>query len=275
MKLLTCSLLFLGLVGAIATEDETIEIGPRKKCRFELSDQQQLKISGARTFSPNDVEFDEERYSERTANQDVYLWPSLSEREREVIKDAFYQIARRTCIKYHADRWESDRPYVVIRKSKKFSGYTDNKVEDVAQRSILYLTEKALNEPNFNNSRGMIMDQLLRFMGYHEEYLRPDAISYIQPVGQVKTKRKPNFSPEQLNFPFDPESITVPAAARNWFDMTIYCPARKKSEIGAGQRTGLLTRWDAVKLNSMYCPDRVGYADLRKGPCVVPRKRAD
>ncbi|KAI6216454.1 Metalloendopeptidase [Aphelenchoides fujianensis] len=238
-------------------------------------------IFGARTFSPDDVDFDEERYSERTAHQDVYLWPSLSGHEKTVIRDAFHQIRRRTCINfneldykpwYHADRWEADKPYVVIRKSKKFTGYTDNKVEDVAQRSILYLTERALNEANFNNSRGIVMDQLLRFMGFHEEFLRPDAISYLRPLDHVHLKRRPNFSPEQLNWPFDPESITIPSAARRWFELTVYCPARRQSEIGAGQRTGLLTRWDAVKLNSMYCPRRVGYADPRKGPCVVHRR---
>jgi hypothetical protein len=85
-------------------------------------------------------------------------------------------------------------------------------------------------------------------------------------------KPPPNFSPEQLNWPFDPESVSMPSAARNWYDLTVYCPARNKTDIGAGQRAGLLTRWDAVKLNSMYCPDKVGFADPKKGPCVLHRK---
>lgn len=36
----------------------------------------------------------------RTSHQDVYLWPSLNEHEKTVIRDAFYQISRRTCIKF-------------------------------------------------------------------------------------------------------------------------------------------------------------------------------
>ncbi|KAI6183676.1 Metalloendopeptidase [Aphelenchoides bicaudatus] len=255
-KCLSFVILFVNLTLAEDVEKEN-ESKVKKRCR----------ISGARTFSPNDIDDFEERYTQRTAHQDVYLWPSLTEQEKTVIRDAFYQIARRTCIKfneldykpwYHSDRWEYDRPYVVIRKSKKFTGYTDNRVEDVAQRSLLYLTDTALNGANFNHSRGLVMNQLLRFMGYREEYLRPDAVSYLRAVHDLPPKPTPNFSPEQLNWPFDPESISIPSPARLWFDLTVYCTARQRSEIGAGQRAGLLTRWDAVKLNSMYCPQK-GY----------------
>ncbi|CAD5210520.1 unnamed protein product [Bursaphelenchus okinawaensis] len=239
-------------------------------------------LGGSRTFSPNSVDDDDTQYSKRTAHQDAYLWPSLSDRDKNVIRDAFHQISRRTCIKfeeleykpwYHADRWQEDKPYVVIKKSKKFSGYTDNNIEDVTQRSLIYLSEKALNEPNFNNSRGMVMEQLLRYMGYREEYLRPDAASYIQPQKKIKIKKAiPSYSEEQLQWPFDPESITIPSQARNWYGLTLYCNGRENKDIGNGQRAGLLTRWDAVKLNSMYCPHRVGFADPTRGPCVVKRK---
>nr|CAD2175654.1 unnamed protein product [Meloidogyne enterolobii] len=200
----------------------------------------------------------------------------------------FIQIHRRTCIRfseldykpwYHAERWAEGKPYIVIRKSKKFSGYSDNNIEDVNRRSLIYLSEQSLNSQNVNNSRGMVMEQLLKFMGYREEFLRPDAPSYIQLITdnnskntQQLLKNSPKFSNEQLMWPFDPESITIPSTAREWFQLTIYCQARRNSDIGAGQRAGLLTRWDAVKLNSMYCPQAVGYADPRMGPCVVPRK---
>lgn len=127
----------------------------------------------------------------------------------------------------------------------------------------------------------MVMDQLLRFMGFREEYLRPDAPSYIQPtdtsaadVNSLVNRAQPLYSNEQLQWPFDPESITVPVRAREEFQLTLYCKTRTNKDIGAGQRVGLLTRWDAVKLNSMYCPKQVGYADPRMGPCVAARKRA-
>jgi hypothetical protein len=37
--------------------------------------------------------------------------------------------------------------------------------QKVAQRSLLYLAEKSLNHASYNMSRGMVMDQLLKFMG--------------------------------------------------------------------------------------------------------------
>ncbi|KAF7640263.1 Astacin domain-containing protein, partial [Meloidogyne graminicola] len=236
----------------------------------QLDDQQKLKKQNIGT-------------SIRPASHDVYLWPSMTEHEKTIIRNAFFQIHRRTCIKfnelnykpwYHAERWTEGKPYVVIRKSKKFSGYSDNNIEDVNRRSLIYLSEQSLNIQNINNSRGMVMEQLLKFMGYREEFLRPDAPSYIQPIISDNSipKNTPKFSNEQLIWPFDPESITIPSIAREWFQLTIYCQARRNADIGAGQRTGLLTRWDAVKLNSMYCPQSVGYADPRMGPCVVPRK---
>uniref|UniRef100_A0A915N530 Uncharacterized protein n=1 Tax=Meloidogyne javanica TaxID=6303 RepID=A0A915N530_MELJA len=209
----------------------------------------------------------------RPASHDVYLWPSMTEHEK-----TFIQIHRRTCIRfseldykpwYHAERWAEGKPYIVIRKSKKFSGYSDNNIEDVNRRSLIYLSEQSLNSQNVNNSRGMVMEQLLKFMGYREEFLRPDAPSYIQLITdnnskntQQLLKNSPKFSNEQLMY----------LIKKEWFQLTIYCQARRNSDIGAGQRAGLLTRWDAVKLNSMYCPQAVGYADPRMGPCVVPRK---
>ncbi|KAL3096058.1 hypothetical protein niasHS_005817 [Heterodera schachtii] len=223
----------------------------------------------------------------RTAKQDVYLWPTLSDHEKLIIRDAFHQIHRRSCIRfnelnykpwYHHERWSEGRPYVVIRKSKKFFGYSDNKIEEVNKRSLIYLSEKSLNVENVgNSSRGMVMEQLLKFMGFREEFLRPDAPSYLKPIpasGRPSPpSTQPKFSNEQLMWPFDPESISMPALAREWFKLTIYCQARQDADIGAGQRSGILTRWDAIKLNSMYCPKQVGYADPRMGPCVVPRKK--
>ncbi|KAI3415600.1 hypothetical protein GPALN_005202 [Globodera pallida] len=223
----------------------------------------------------------------RMAKQDVYLWPTLSDREKLIIRDAFRQIHRRSCISfnelnykpwYHHERWSEGKPYVVIRKSKKFFGYSDNKIEDVNRRSLIYLSEKSLGPQNAGNtSRGMVMEQLLKFMGYREEFLRPDAPSYLKPTpGNTRPPpptEQPKFSNEQLMWPFDPESITMPAIAGEWFKLTIYCQARHDSDIGAGQRSGILTRWDAIKLNTMYCPQKVGYADPRMGPCVVPRKK--
>ncbi|KAI1706025.1 astacin (Peptidase family m12A) domain-containing protein [Ditylenchus destructor] len=250
------------------------------------------RISASPTFvSNNEIE---EEHSEpqpapatsfRTAQHDVYLWPSLTDQEKTVIRQAFHQIARRTCIRfneldykpwYHASRWEEGKPYVVIRKSNKFAGYTDNIVEDVNRRSLIYLTDAALNSNEGNSSRGMVMEQLLRFMGYREEHLRPDAPSYLQAHDPASNALQQNpatrYSNEQLQWPFDPESVTIPASLRHTHHLTIYCQARNDGDIGAGQRTGLLTRWDAVKLNSMYCPHQVGYADPRLGPCVLPRK---
>lgn len=53
----------------------------------------------------------------------------------------------------------------------------------------------------------------------------------------------PNFLSAQLKWPFDPESVSVPAQARDWYELTIYCPARVNNNIGAGQRAGLLTKY--------------------------------
>lgn len=60
--------------------------------------------------------------------------------------------------------------------------YSDNKIEGVATRSILYLSARALDYPAHNQSRGMVIAQLLRFLGFQPEHLRPDAPSYIQPT---------------------------------------------------------------------------------------------
>ncbi|KAL3087958.1 hypothetical protein niasHT_022032 [Heterodera trifolii] len=223
----------------------------------------------------------------RASNHDVYLWPSLDDREKELIRSAFEQIHRRTCLRfneldykpwYHAERWSEGKPYILIRKSKKFSGYSDNNIENVNRRSLIYLSEKSFStEHNVNTSRGLIMEQLVKFMGFREEFLRADASSYIQPINANKRPPGPSsppvFSNEQLMWPFDPESITIPATAREWFKLSVYCKGRQNSDIGAAQRAGILTRWDAVKLNSMFCPDQVGNADPRMGPCVVPRKQ--
>ncbi|VDM76727.1 unnamed protein product [Strongylus vulgaris] len=184
----------------------------------------------------------------RKPTQKVYFWPSLTERERGILRDAFFQIGRRTCIKFeeqeykpwfHADRWIGDQPYVLIRKSKKYAAYSDNAIEGLVDRTILYIAEGAFQMGTHNHSRGAVMDQLVRFMGMKKEMYRPDAASYIQPIA---------------------------------YRLTQYCPARNDVDIGAGQRVGLLTKWDTIKLNTMYCPERVN-ADPQRGPCVVPRAK--
>lgn len=87
-----------------------------------------------------------------------------------------------------------------------------------------------------------------------------------------KSQELPEFISKQLEWPFDPESVTVPFDASTNHQLTPVCHARKNKNLGAGQRVGLLTRWDAVKINSMYCPTQIGYADPNKGPCITERK---
>ncbi|VDL81006.1 unnamed protein product [Nippostrongylus brasiliensis] len=202
--------------------------------------------------------------------QKVYFWPSLNDAEKAILRDAFFQIGRRTCVKFleqeykpwfHADRWESGQPYVLIRKSKKYAAYSDNSLEGLVDRTILYISESAFQMNSFNHSRGAVMDQLVRFMGMKKEMYRPDAASYIQPFAPVPLVRQPVYQPAQLMWPFDPESITIPLWARDKYRLTQYCPARNDVDIGAGQR-----------LNSMYCPELV-HADPQRGPCVVPRPK--
>lgn len=80
-----------------------------------------------------------------------------------------------------------------------FLAYVDKKIEDITNRSLIYLSDGALNHKDFNTSRGMVMAQLLDFMGmvmltinssfltlgYKEELLRPDAFNYILPIKLV------------------------------------------------------------------------------------------
>uniref|UniRef100_A0A915EDT0 Metalloendopeptidase n=1 Tax=Ditylenchus dipsaci TaxID=166011 RepID=A0A915EDT0_9BILA len=212
------------------------------------------KAAGSPTFvSDNNIEDEHEQTgptasSFRVAQQDVYLWPSLTEPEKTVIRQSFQQIARRTCIKfnelaykpwYDASRWEENKPYVVIRKSNKFAGYSDNIIEDVNKRSLLYITDTALNNMEMgNSSRGMVMAQLLRFMGYREEHLRPDAASYLQPNvpgAHLTPQPMAQYSNEQLQWPFDPESVTIPSSVRKSHHLTIYCQARNDGDIGLGR----------------------------------------
>ncbi|GMT13748.1 hypothetical protein PFISCL1PPCAC_5045 [Pristionchus fissidentatus] len=244
------------------------------------------KASGTKlqAFVNNDVNSimgDPERNTVRHANQLVYFWPSLSEFEQSVLRDSFSQISRRSCIKfeeqpwqpwYHADRWEPERPYVIIRKSRQYAAYTDNNLEGQVSRTILYISQNAFEQHSYNQSRGAVMDQLVRYMGLRKELLRPDAASYAQEKNVGHAPPTPRFHPAQLSWPFDPESITVPLSARKTHYLTEYCPGRNDADIGAGQRVGLLTRWDSIKINSMYCPQLVE-ADPRRGPCVVPRKK--
>ena len=66
----------------------------------------------------------------RKQSQDIYFWPNFKDGEKKIMRDAFQQIQRRTCLRfneldykpwYHADRW-TEKPYVIIRKSKTFTG---------------------------------------------------------------------------------------------------------------------------------------------------------
>ncbi|CAD6199149.1 unnamed protein product, partial [Caenorhabditis auriculariae] len=158
--------------------------------------------------------------------------------------------------------------HVLIRKSGKFAAYSDATVEGVVDRTILYIAQASFVPTNFNHSRGIVMNQLVRFMGLKSELYRPDASSYVQAVADVPLVSQPGFNPLQLQWPFDPESITIPLWAREKYRLTQYCPARNDADIGAGQRVGLLTKWDTVKLNTMYCPERTIEADPTRGPCV-------
>ncbi|CAJ0963617.1 unnamed protein product, partial [Mesorhabditis belari] len=244
---------------------------------------QKPKAQAANTFWGNEIDAPDSNQVIRRAHQDVYFWPSLTAYERELLRDAFFQLQRRTCLKfdqldykpwYHADRWDSEKPYILVRKSQKYAAYSDNTVEGTVGRTLLYISESAFLMPSYNHSRGAIMDQLVRFMGLKREIYRPDAPSYIQPIEDIQLTHQPQFHPVQLEWPFDPESITVPLWAREKFQLTEYCPARNNGDIGAGQRVGLLTRWDTIKLNSMYCSARVVEdADPHRGPCVIPRRK--
>uniref|UniRef100_A0AC35U3W0 Peptidase M12A domain-containing protein n=1 Tax=Rhabditophanes sp. KR3021 TaxID=114890 RepID=A0AC35U3W0_9BILA len=217
----------------------------------------------------------------RRSEQQIYFWPNLVESEKRLIRDAFKQIEKRTCLKFrilgrqptfNPEKKHASLAYAVIMKSDKLYGYVDKEVKNVA-RSVIYLTVKALSNKNYKTARGMIMSQLLMYMGYKEEFLRPDAVSYIKEIRTYPKKRKVIFSNEQLNFPFDPESITMPFNSPYYFKTTMYCKARTNKSLGAGQREGLLTIWDSVKINAMYCPHRIAHVDPKRGPCVVPRKR--
>lgn len=60
---------------------------------------------------------------------------------------------------------------------------------------------------------------------------------------QLLKMENPNFLAAQLKWPFDPESVSIPGEASDWYKLTIFCPARKNRNIGAGQRAGLITRF--------------------------------
>lgn len=127
----------------------------------------------------------------RTASQYIYIGPNINKFERKTILSAFKQIERRTCLKFHilefkpwlrSDMWNSNKSYGVIMKSNKFYGYIDKEIGKELIKSTIYISNRGLHHPNRNTSRGIIMDQILKYMGYKEEYLRPDAISYIKEI---------------------------------------------------------------------------------------------
>uniref|UniRef100_A0A183DG77 Peptidase M12A domain-containing protein n=1 Tax=Gongylonema pulchrum TaxID=637853 RepID=A0A183DG77_9BILA len=60
------------------------------------------KVFGLNTYVPrktDGVAYDATN-SIRTAHQTVYFWPSLTDHERHVLRDAFNEIKRRTCINF-------------------------------------------------------------------------------------------------------------------------------------------------------------------------------
>ncbi|PAV63952.1 hypothetical protein WR25_18784 [Diploscapter pachys] len=205
----------------------------------------------AQEIDTNDVDEEYEETVTRHRIQTVYFWPNLTDEEKTIPYKKWYD----------GERWNSDQPYVLIRKSRNYAAYSDAKVESIVQRTVLYISQDAFEKGTYNHSRGEVMDQLVRYMGIKRELARPDAPSYIQPLGAVPLVAEQWISPEQLQWPFDPESITVPLWARDKYSLTQYCPARSDADIGAGRRVGLLTKWDVVKLNSLYCSERVVSAD--------------
>ncbi|KIH55738.1 hypothetical protein ANCDUO_14099 [Ancylostoma duodenale] len=103
-----------------------------------MHQQKEMSAKGTVHAAPNqelnsiDANFGGGKRTVRKPHQKVYFWPSLTEGERAILRDAFFQIGRRTCVKFeeqeykpwfHADRWNADQPYVLIRKSKKYAGY--------------------------------------------------------------------------------------------------------------------------------------------------------
>uniref|UniRef100_A0A0N5A738 Astacin domain-containing protein n=1 Tax=Parastrongyloides trichosuri TaxID=131310 RepID=A0A0N5A738_PARTI len=222
-----------------------------------------------------------DKKSFRIAKQQIYLWNNINQNEKTTIIGAFKQIERRTCLRFkilnykpwnYPENIRSNMSYGIIMKSNKFYGYIDKEVGNKSLRSTIYLSNRGLHHLNKNIARGIIMDQILKYMGFKEEYLRPDASSYIKEFRPYPKKRFVQFSDEQLDWPFDPESVTMPYDSPKYMKPTIYCPGRQQKTFGAGQREGLLTIWDAVKINAMYCPNRVINVDRRKGPCVIARK---
>uniref|UniRef100_A0A0K0FCL8 Astacin domain-containing protein n=1 Tax=Strongyloides venezuelensis TaxID=75913 RepID=A0A0K0FCL8_STRVS len=226
-------------------------------------------------------EQNDNKKSFRTANQVIFLGPNINTNEKEIILSAFRQIERRTCLRFNVLEFKklprhgmpnSHKSFGVIMKSNRFYGYIDREISKYQLKSTIYLSNRGLHHSNKNTARGIIMDQILKYMGLKEEYLRPDAPSYIKEFRPYPKKREVQFSDEQLDWPYDPESVTMPFDSPRYMKPTIYCPGRIQKSFGAGQREGLLTIWDAVKINSMYCPNRIVNVDRRRGPCVVARK---
>jgi hypothetical protein len=104
-------------------------------------------------------------------------------------------------------RWsESQNPRNIKFPRHKIPDFSSSKVN---------ITNVILNEnlgffDAMNFFGDSVYSPLLRFMGYREEYLRPDAASYLRDVrNPPPQKTTPNFSPEQLNWPLDPGNFKL------------------------------------------------------------------
>ncbi|VDP04027.1 unnamed protein product [Heligmosomoides polygyrus] len=85
---------FYGLVGVVLM----MAMGDCKnntvKCR--------PKAHAAPNFEGNSIDFTPGagKKTIRKPVQKVYFWPSLNDAERAILRDAFFQISRRTCLKF-------------------------------------------------------------------------------------------------------------------------------------------------------------------------------
>uniref|UniRef100_A0A914XQ03 Uncharacterized protein n=1 Tax=Plectus sambesii TaxID=2011161 RepID=A0A914XQ03_9BILA len=81
----------------------------------------------------------------------------------------------------------------------------------------------------------------------------------------------PWSSSELLKWPFDPTSVTMaePDEFQSFrYTLNTMCRNIEPTDIAKGKKIGRLTFWDVVKIDSMYCPERVPIeAETTVGPC--------
>uniref|UniRef100_A0A914X9X8 Metalloendopeptidase n=1 Tax=Plectus sambesii TaxID=2011161 RepID=A0A914X9X8_9BILA len=207
------------------------------------------------------------------------------------MREAFSEFKQKTCIEfreedwvpwYHWKRWESESPYVIIRKSKRVNLLAESKLDEKLNRTLMYMSENSLNQPSDSLSRGIALHELGHILGLTHEHQRPDAIKYITVAASSELSHDTaiisheHASEDELVWPFDPMSVTIYTPTENakyHFSLTPLCSDVKQSEIGKGKIEGRLTYWDAVKINSLYCPDQVAFdANRRAPPCQGSKK---